>query len=236
MPAPAAGGGSPLEASYAQVCAGIPSLMFRSLLQQQTFPMSLEGDFLTIGCTSEAHLNTLKKPDKFTQLQRTVDKVFGRSIRIDVVLNKNKPASALPVAAPPKPAALLSMEQPVMQAAPQPQSASTDAPFAAVEPSPAQSKAESAPVGGNAGGSSLLEAMAMMEDDGPPDLPPLDDDEDDDEPPFDLDDEDESAPSGNVAAPSLAAVASFAGEPGSDVDLSEAKKHAVELLQGRILD
>ncbi len=232
LPAPAAGGGSPLEASYAQVCAGIPSLMFRSLLQQQTFPMSLEGDFLTVGCTSEAHLNTLKKPDKFTQLQRTVDKVFARSIRIDVVLNKNKPAGSAPVApaAPPLQQAVQSVaaQIPSQPAAPQPQ----PAPVAVAQPEPP--KAEPASAQGNAGGSSLLEAMAMMEDDGPPDLPPLD--EDDDEPPFDLNDEDESALSGKIAAPSLAAVASSAGEPGSEVDLSEAKKHAVELLQGRILD
>lgn len=233
--APAVSGGSPLDASYAQVCAGIPSLMFRSLLQQQTFPMSLEGDFLTLGCVSEAHLNTLKKPDKFTQLQRTVDKVFGRAIRLDVVLNKNKPAGPAPVApaAPPLQQTVQSVavQLPSKPAAPQPQPAS----IAVVPPEP--SKSEPAPAQGNAGGSSLLEAMAMMEDDGPPDLPPLGDDEDDDEPPFDMDDEDDAAPSAGVAVvPSLVSVAASGSEASQEVDLSEAKKHAVELLQGRILD
>jgi DNA polymerase-3 subunit gamma/tau len=224
---PAAASGS-LEGMYAQVCAAIPSLMFRSLLQQQTFPMSLDGDVLTLGCLSDAHLNTLKKPDKFTHLQRAVDKVYGRPIRIDVVLNKNKPASSM-VAAPAAPAA-----RPVQVPAPAPEPVMAAAAPAAnfANPAPVQALSEPAPSAPAQGGGSLIEAMAMMDDDGPPemDMPPFDDD---DEPPFDLDDEDDT-PVSSVQAPATP-MASGSLTSG-DVDLSEAKKHAVELLQGRILE
>lgn len=220
---PAAGS---LEASYAQVCSAIPSLMFRSLLQQQTFPMSLDGDVLTLGCLSDAHLNTLKKPDKFTHLQKAVDKVFARPMRIDVVLNKNKPASSM-VAAPPPPAqpapAPAPVREPVMAAASPPMRDSGPAAPALSEPMPEPPSQPSAQ-----GAGSLIEAMAMMDDDGPPemDMPPLDDD---DEVPFDLDDDDEPV----AKAPTSASAVSMAG---ADVDLNEAKKHAVELMQGRILE
>jgi DNA polymerase-3 subunit gamma/tau len=79
-----------LEAQYHQACALIPSLPFRSLLQQQTFPLSLNNDLLTVGCLSEAHQTTLKKPDKLIHLQKAVEKVFGSPLRIEVLLEKKR--------------------------------------------------------------------------------------------------------------------------------------------------
>lgn len=237
QPAPAAaptaaksGAAGPLDATYAQVCAVIPSVMFRSLLQQQTFPMSLDGDVLTIGCVSDAHLSTLKKPDKFIHLQKAVDKVYGRPIRIEAVLNKNKPASSM-VAAP---AAPVPRPAPVSAPAPEPVMAAAAPAANFASPAPAQALGEPVPsvAPTQQGGGSLIEAMAMMDDDGPPemDMPPFDDD---DEAPFDLDDE-EDGPVASVPVP--AAPMASGSSAGGDADLSEAKKHAVELLQGRILE
>lgn len=234
-PAPASGS---LEATYAQVCASIPSLMFRSLIQQQTFPMSLEGDLLVIGCVGDPNFTTLKKPDKFIHLQKAVDKAFGRPMRIEVTLEKKKPAGSVsaPVAAPApvsQAPATPRVVEPVPQPIPQPVgvAAEPSKPFETEKPvvpfAPAMPKVEAPP-------------MKRLDFSNPPPLnnggsggPP----DDDDMPPMDVDDPPpmmETGPPDEDFPPLVAPVApaSLSGDP----DLSEAKKHAVELLQGRILD
>lgn len=110
-PSPNASGGSlgNLEAEYRQICTSMPSLTLRSLLQQQAFPIQLTNDVLLIGVISEPNLTVLKKPDRFIHLQKSVDKFYGRPIRIDLVHEKNRPSGsatsyAEPSGATPKPA------------------------------------------------------------------------------------------------------------------------------------
>lgn len=234
-PAPASGS---LEAIYAQVCASIPSLMFRSQLQQQTFPISLEGDSLLIGCASEAHCTAIKKPEKMAHLQRAVDKAFGRPLRIEVTLEKKKPTGSVsvPVSAPPAPQASVPprVVEPVAQPQPMPQPVGVGAepsrPFETEKPAvpfaPAMPRVDAPP-------------MKRLDFSNPPPMsngsgsPP----DDDDMPPMDIDDPPammETGPPDEDFLPSVAPVTpvSLSGDP----DLSEAKKHAVELLQGRILE
>jgi DNA polymerase-3 subunit gamma/tau len=238
-------GNANLEANYAKVCAAIPSLMFRSLVQQQTFPISMDGDVLTIGCVGEPNMTTLKKADKFIHLQKAVDKVFGRPLRLDVVLEKKRPAGSGVANAAVSSAPVKS------EASPQPESYSKVATIPHLEtmggadslssvagmplelapskaltgltvdtrPGPVASVAETAftePLPSSQEGRNNLAGMSLDEP------PPLEDDG-----PFMEDDED-GPPSEalSVAAPIL----------GGDPNLSEAKKHAVELLQGRILE
>jgi DNA polymerase-3 subunit gamma/tau len=233
---PSSAGDAGLEAPYAQVCAAIPSLMFRSLVQQQTFPISLDGDVLTIGCVGEPNLTTLKKPDKFIHLQKAVDKVFGRPIRIEVVLEKKRPSlsggSAPVAAAMPSPAIQPEpMRRPVeepsipssvatvgttMQAPPLAQEAMAQATVPTIVPT-AVAVAEPPPM-------EAVVPLQVKPSMGMDDAPPLEDDG----PPFGMMDDEEDGPS--VIAPAAAPIL------GGDPELSEAKKHAMELLQGRIID
>lgn len=245
-----------LEALYAQVCANIPSLMFRSLIQQQTFPLSQDGDMLVVGCLSEAHLNTVKKPDKLAHLQRAVDKAFGRVMRLELVLEKKKPAgSALPVsapvaqtasrgpdpvsvavapassAAPGMPAHTTAMAEPIAMAEPNASAATVVAekpviPFAPAMPKVAETPL--IPLNFNAPPQALPAAPSVSSE--PPtheDMPPMDMGE---PPPF-LDEDGPDVAPVSQRAPATEAL-NLAGDPA----LSEAKKHAVELLQGRILE
>jgi DNA polymerase-3 subunit gamma/tau len=100
----AVGRGS-LEADYRQICAGVPSLTMRSLLQQQAFPLSFADDVLTIGIVSEPNLAVLKKPDRFIHLQKAVEKYYGRPIRVDLTVEKNRPVPTLAEIAPASPKA-----------------------------------------------------------------------------------------------------------------------------------
>jgi DNA polymerase-3 subunit gamma/tau len=252
-----------LEGQYQQACTLIPSLPFRSLLQQQTFPLTLSDDLLTLGCMSEAHQITLKKPEKLIHLQRAVDKAFGRPIRIEVVLEKKRPAGSTPpvtaqppvAAAQPKPApvaplqaaltappALAQVVQPASDSAtssvleevsanePQP-----SAVVAVMEPPAAPSQAPP-----QASTVSPQRAASLA---GPPsvdEMPPMDVDD----PPMMDDDEgslmasmDEQAMSGRASDAASAQAAQVAmASLGGDHDLSEAKKHAVEVLQGRLIE
>lgn len=233
-----AGGGS-LDSQYQQACALVPSLPFRSLLQQQTFALSLNDDLLTVGCMSETHQTTLKKPDKFIHLQRAVDKVFGRPIRIEVVLEKKRPASsAAPVIAAPQPAMPAQPQPTFTQSAPPPVMNSVPAmpPMITNEPEPAvrasASVAVMEPPVTTQPVAPVVSAPPMM---GPPsldDMPPMDVDE----PPM-MDDEDDDAPraaAGATESPSLANAAMAA--LGGDHELLEAKKNALDVLQGRVIE
>jgi DNA polymerase-3 subunit gamma/tau len=250
---PASAMAGSLEALYAQACAAIPSLMFRSLIQQQTFPLSQDGDMLVVGCLSEAHLNTVKKPEKMAHLQRAVDKAFGRAIRIELVLEKKKPAgSALPVSAPvaptvspaPEPVtasplpdrtpamtAPTAMAEPIVMAESKPTGAAAVAEKSVIPFAPAMPKVEETPLiplNFSAPPQPLPAAPAVSS--GPPvdeDMPPMDMGE---PPPFMDEDGPDLAPV-SQHSPATEAL-NLAGDP----DLSEAKKHAVELLQGRILE
>lgn len=241
--APASGS---VEALYAQACNHIPSLMFRALIQQQTFPLSLDGDLLVVGCVGDPNYTTLKKPDKFIHLQKAVDKAFGRPMRIEVTLEKKKPASsaiAAPVtatapSAPAQPVSpkLVEPESPAsLQIRPEAPAIDSGKPFESEKPAvpfaPAMPKTESTPFKpldfSKPPAQGAAPAMSAMDDDDEP--PPLMDDG------AGMDDEDDFPPMGfDVSAPDTmpAPVLSSSGEH----DLSEAKKHAVELLQGRILD
>ena len=82
------------DADYQKLCAAIPSLTLRSLLQQQAFALSFVRDVLTIGVTSEPNLMVLKKPDRFIHLEKAAERFYGRPIRIDLQLEKKRPAAA----------------------------------------------------------------------------------------------------------------------------------------------
>jgi DNA polymerase III subunit gamma/tau len=126
-------------AEYQQLCSVIPSLTLRSLLQQQAFPLSFVRDVLTLGVMSEPNLMVLKKPDRFIHIEKAAERVFGRPIRVDLQLEKNRPASmaAAPTTSP-KPASVVavtppvtqSMAPPVTQTAAQPTIAPSVAPMA----------------------------------------------------------------------------------------------------------
>lgn len=248
--APAPVGGS-MEATYAQACNFIPSLMFRALIQQQTFPISLEGDLLVVGCVGDPNFTTLKKPDKFIHLQKAVDKAFGRPLRIEVTLEKKKPAGSAapaPTPAPVSPVSIQpekaqphqSVQSPLQAAQPEPMASiglpapalSADKPFETEKPvvpfAPAMSKTESIPF-------KPLDFSKPPAQGAAPALPDLDDDEPppltDDDPGMD---EDDDFPPMGLGAPVAEAPAMTT--PAGEYDLNEAKKHAVELLQGRILD
>ncbi len=262
MAAPVSGS---LEALYAQACAHIPSLMFRSLIQQQTFPLSQDGDMLVVGCLSEAHLNTVKKPEKIAHLQRAVDKAFGRAMRLELVLEKKKPAGAsLPVSGPvsasvapvaslpsepvavASPTALtpsmvssavssvsstVALVEPTVMAEPKAMAATAVAEKPVIPFAPAMPKVEETPLiplNFNAPPQPLPAAPSVPN--GPPadeDMPPMDMG---DPPP--MLDEDEPYPDPVSQRSPATEVLNLAGDP----DLNEAKKHAVELLQGRILE
>jgi DNA polymerase-3 subunit gamma/tau len=250
--------GPALEAQYQQACALIPSLPFRSLLQQQTFPISLEGDALLIGCVSEAHQTTIKKPDKLTHLQRAVEKVFGHPLRVEVVLEKKRPAGSVPPV-------VQSKSQVVSQSKSTPVNIA-DLPLGQANPSitlpattlPAMQvgvlEPVSAPVPPN-----LVEPLkptTFRQPDRPSEgMPPIDESA----PPM-LDDEapmsgqmEEGLPShasgrtdsarsnlestsGPTSKPSFPPHAQAITTSSGDPDLAEAKKHALELLQGRLIE
>jgi DNA polymerase-3 subunit gamma/tau len=232
--APPATAGS-LDALYGQVCAAIPSLMFRALVQQQSFPISLEGDLFVVGCLGDANLATMKKADKFIHLQKAVDKVLGRPIRVELVLEKKKPEGAsvpaIAAVAPPTikevvaaspvlptlPAAVSTPAMPKSEAADKP-----PIPFAPAMPKLANTTPEK-PLDFSAKPLSTpaapLEAMPPM--DFEDDAPPLEDDG--------IPDEDFDVP-----LPLHGSALPYSSD--GEHELKEAKKHAVELMQGRILE
>lgn len=251
--APAALAGS-LDAQYNQACSLVPSLPFRSLLQQQTFPISLTDDQLTVGCVSETHQTTIKKPEKFIHLQKAVDKAFGRPIRIEVVLEKKRPATSSVVSVSPAPL------QPIIEAVtpqiqPKPMAAETShsviAPVLTMEPQVEATLTSSSavavleppvpaphfgPADSALGGSGHLSQNASLRADMPPldlDAPPLVDNE------GPVMDEDESESPSPGLSPRMgtgesvsAAVVSLGGDP----ELQEAKKNVIEVLHGRVIE
>jgi DNA polymerase-3 subunit gamma/tau len=238
--------GGSLEAQYHQACAMIPSLPFRSLLQQQTFALSLNEDLLTVGCMSETHQTTLKKPDKLAHLQRAVDKVFGRPIRIDVVLEKKRPAGSAPpavVSPPPRvqePPAF--MPAPPVQETPSAPNLSFGTPEASVKPaaSPAIAVMEPPP---SAVAPTMVPPERIAQPAGPPsidEMPPMDVDDppmmDDEGPGDDDESRQQSMPGLGGGAASAIASPVAVGSLGGDHDLIESKKLAVELLQGRVIE
>ncbi len=256
--APAAAGS--LDAQYQQACALVPSLPFRSLLQQQTFPLSLSDDLLTVGCMSETHQTTLKKPDKMIHLQRALDKAFGRPIRIEVVLEKKRPAGssapAMPASAAPMPQApvapaMPSLTSPAPQAmamaepepAPKAQSAVAvmEPPAAVAAPVSEVHAPAVAPVASVSVAPPVVPSVApAMKQPMSDEMPPMDEDAppmtDDDAPLMD-DDEPNGAMSATSSGPepgsaSQTAMAGFSG----DHELNEAKKNALDVLQGRVIE
>ncbi len=264
-----------LEAQYQQACALIPGLPFRSLLQQQTFAVALVDDLLTVGCVSETHQTTLKKPEKLIHLQRAVDKAFGRPMRIEVILEKKRPvgpAAPAPVSPAISPVAVAPATAPVMPSAqqhsalsvaasdrvesagvtPEPIRASAGSATAVMEPpvaaapvNPAAMSFESAPPAAMVIPDTFpVIAMSDVRPAGPPqadEMPPMDVDE-----PPPMDDEDDApmmtgsgsaADAGRSASGASAMNAQMAVSAlGGDHDLNEAKKNALDLFQGRIID
>jgi DNA polymerase-3 subunit gamma/tau len=99
-----AGGSGISDAEYARFCASIRSISIRSLLQQQTFPLSLKDDALVIGVISEPNLATLKDPKRIIHVEKAAEDVFGRKIKIELIYDKNRPsagAAATPVVSSP---------------------------------------------------------------------------------------------------------------------------------------
>jgi hypothetical protein len=207
-------GDAGLTVSFTQICNSVASLTTRALLQQQAFAISLENDMLLIGCASEPTLSLLRKPDKLIHLQKAVDKFYGRPIRIDIIFEKKREGVApLPAPEPIQPTPQPAV--PRFEAAP-PAAASVSM---SLTPEPVAPTQAEAPL-------FIPEAPA----DWMPDLP------EEEEASIDLDDEEEEEDEAEV--PASAPVLEFrtVASAASDPELAEAKKHAVELLQGRILD
>ncbi|HEY9688151.1 MAG TPA: DNA polymerase III subunit gamma/tau [Coleofasciculaceae cyanobacterium] len=262
-------GGNALEGTFSQITQAVASLTARSLLQQQFFPISLDGDVLVLGCASETNLTSIKNPNRFIHLQKAADKILGRTVRIELIHQKKpegRPEPPMAQAAPVTAAAHVASPVPAMSvAAPVASSASpvsaippteseTEPPQAAIPamPSIAESRSPAIPpvqvpelsmapvavlspeappadeplfapppMGPDDGFSMSDDAPPPMEDDFP------DDEEEDDELP---------APMDAVSAGVPQAAVAVAGLSSDNPDLADAKKHAVELLQGRILD
>lgn len=221
------GADTALEEVYAKACNALPSLIFRSLVQQQTFPISLQGDVLTIGCVGEPNMTTLKKPDKFVHLQKAVDKAFGRPLRIEVVLEKKRPASSpAPVVQSQRPA-----QQTVASSPPPVTPVAQPLPPKPVEQPPSRSREELPSAQFDRNINPTPSAPARDESfSAPPmesDMPPMDMDE----PPL-LGEEGPASSRVMETTQATVAAATLSGDP----ELNEAKKHAVELMQGRILE
>lgn len=224
---PAQSDSTSLETIYSQACDSIPGI-FRSLVQQQTFPVSLEGDLLVIGCTNETHHITVKRPEKMAHLQRAVDKAFGRPLRLEVILAK-KPAGygeGAPVAPSviPKPIASPVIAEAAQAVLPPPAMAVEKSPVSIVMPAMPEALAP-VPV------TSLNErsALASSSPPGVDEMPPMDMDSASS---ASFDEEDLDAQASEALSLTPVSVSGFAGDP----EWREATKHAVELLQGRILE
>ncbi len=221
-PRPAAPPGGSLDADYARIVATIPGAT-KSLAQQQTFPISLNDDLLTIGCPSEAILNTLKGEKKFIHLQKAVDKFYGRPMRIQLVLEKNRPHPSVAATSP------------AMAPLPAPASPQTDLP-----PQPAIPAAADEPAGMPSLPSHLAALMDALpqgpeeaEAPGPVDLPPADMPEEDEE--AALAQAYQALPPETDAPPTPAPMpVALPDGPGPDLD--ESKKFAREILQGQMLE
>ncbi len=272
----ASGGGVPseLDTIYRDICANVPSLTLRSLLQQQAFPLSMVNDVLTVGVSSEPNLAVLKKPDRSIHLQRAAEKYYDRPVQVELVFEKNRPAAApqarlvspapapaaRAVAQPPAPPALqTSAPNPVLNdsvatapsVAPPPTKpdfptlieasvpmTSVETPEAPVKRPAMAAMPEAAPLL-NLKGAPPMKMPASSSGSSTPsfgDAPPMDDDA----PPMDDD-----GPMGNPMddddafdEPGLPASTTFdlSVESTLDPELKEAKKHTIELLQGKVID
>jgi DNA polymerase-3 subunit gamma/tau len=221
-----------LEAIYNQACDSMPPGNYRTLVKQHTRPVSLEGDLLVIGCTNDLYLTKIKDSEKMTHLQRAVNKAFGPSLKFEIIVAK-KPTGhgeEPPVAIPPKPKA----SAPVMASTPAPVEAIASPPSAmALEKSSAASVVgpampelnELQPVNPMTESPALAVNLPPAVDE----MPPMEMGSES-SPSFDEEDLDASASEALFLAP--VSVSGLAGDP----EWGEAKKHAVELLQGRILE
>lgn len=98
----------PHEPAWEKVCDMIASPPTKSLVKQQTFLIKVDADSIQVGCTSEAILGILQRPDKLIHLQKAVEKYFGSPLRLDLrfdkpgagPVNADVPASAEPPSAP----------------------------------------------------------------------------------------------------------------------------------------
>lgn len=214
-----------LTISFTQICNMVPSLITRALLQQQAFALSLENDRLLVGCTSEQTLEKLR--EKLIHLQKAVEKFYGRPVQVELVLEKKKPTAPVesanpvgttlptPQAAMPSLVTLIPAVKPVEMASPEaslfPEAPADWMPDASDEP-------EDEPEDDDDVEAMAEERVATR----PVELSPVDD----------TPDEDDSA----VMTVEPVFEASIVAAASSDPELAEAKKHAVQLLQGRILE
>ncbi|MEM0950522.1 MAG: DNA polymerase III subunit gamma/tau [Cyanobacteria bacterium P01_H01_bin.74] len=74
---------SAFAALYQNICAQIPSRMYRSLLQQQTQLLNHTNNKLTVGCVGHINLATVTRPDKMLHLEKAAEKVLGYPVQID---------------------------------------------------------------------------------------------------------------------------------------------------------
>lgn len=96
----------PEAGNWAQLVQTIASPGVKALLSQHGQLLDVSLPSITIGCSSEAILNTLKQEGKFFHLQHAMDKYFGRTIHIQLTLHQGPPPQAtasLPKAFPSKP-------------------------------------------------------------------------------------------------------------------------------------
>ncbi len=98
-PAPAANGnGIP---NWHDVVAMVASPPTKALLDQHSFLVEMGSGKLTVGCSSEPILESIKNPTKFFHLQKAVEKYFGQPMTINLILEKNRPDRQAGFPAPP---------------------------------------------------------------------------------------------------------------------------------------
>jgi DNA polymerase-3 subunit gamma/tau len=219
-----------LETIYSQACDSTPG-NYRTVVKQHSFPVSLEGNLLVIGCTNDLYLTKVKDSEKMAHLQRAVNKAFGRPLKLEIIVAK-KPAGygeGVPLASsviPNKPEPIAS---PVIAEAAQ---AALPPPAMAVEKSPVSIVVPAMPEALAPVPDTSLNERSALASSSPPgvdEMPPMDMDSASS---ASFDEEDLDAQASEALSLTPVSVSGFAGDP----EWREATKHAVELLQGRILE
>lgn len=242
----------PLDTLYFQICAAVRSPNLRARLKDMAFPIRLEENLLIVGCIGDKNFIELQKNDNLVHLRKAIEKVLGKKdMPVQIILEEKRPTglsapeASLAASAPPptnSPLKLAGLSAPL-----------TTEPEQAVQPFLGSRASEEETIGvaiavAEKPATSVATPAAMpklerpalppLDFSAPPpvgnlptvreELPPMDVGE---PPPF-LDDEEPYSAQAAVPEKASPTVVGLAG----DSDLSEAKKHAVELFQGRIVE
>jgi DNA polymerase III subunit gamma/tau len=77
---------SELQQLHAEICKAIPSLPYRNLLQQQTKLIEQTETHIAIGCVGEVNLAKVNDREKMVHLKQAIHKVTGKTLTVELVL------------------------------------------------------------------------------------------------------------------------------------------------------